>query len=837
VSESPQERAIALRQAGMSLRQIAAELGVSAGVVHKWTVSAHGSAPTDGAQSGNAHPLAVGRERPVSARERERSQRERSRNVHGDPVEHVLGLLKGVRHLGPNQWEARCPSHEDRKSSLSVSRGDDGRVLLHCHATCSTMEVTRALGIGLNELFPPNAVPKSFFGSQSSIVATYDYRDVNETLLFQVVRFEPKSFRQRRPDGNGGWSWNLGDTPRVLYRLPELAAADPAEWVFVVEGEKDVESIRSLELVATCNPGGAGKWSRLADDSHLAGRRAAILPDAGDVGSDHATDVARRLLGRATEVRIVPVPEGFKDVTEWIEARDSLAPDELRAALLTSVEAAPAITRATLPAPVRAVAAEADDGQDDAPEDAHAPVELGSRDPATGRLVLSPRRTLPTAQTFVDEAYSHPHGRTLQSYAGMLLGWRENRYLEVEDESLCQLLQPWLHNSLRYVMSRRSGEPELVDFESNPGTIKSALDSIRTLVHLPSTLSPPTWIGDATGVPPAGELLPCRSTVLHLPTLTRLDPSPKLFVTNALEFDYDPDAAAPQLWLEFLGQVFPNDPASINLLQSWFGYCLTADTSQQKMMLLVGAKRSGKGTIARILARLIGSGNICGPTTSGLAGPFGLQPLIGKILAVVSDARFAGDNIAAVVERLLCISGEDTLTIDRKYLGSVTMKLPTRFMFLTNELPRLSETSGALAGRFVILRFTQSFFGREDLSLTEKLVPELPGILKWAVEGWHNLRREGRFVEPESGRAASEALEDLLSPIGAFVRECCQVGLVLRCDLKGLYDAWRQWCSDNGRDHPGTVQSFSRDLQAAVPHAKTRRSNITGRFIEGVQLA
>lgn len=88
------------------------------------------------------------------------------------------------------------------------------------------------------------------------------------------------------------------------------------------------------------------------------------------------------------------------------------------------------------------------------------------------------------------------------------------------------------------------------------------------------------------------------------------------------------------------------------------------------MLLLVGPRRSGKGTIGRILTGLIGAANVVGPTTSSLAGPFGLQPLIGKSLAIVSDARFAGEHVGTVVERLLCISGEDRLTIDRKFLSA-----------------------------------------------------------------------------------------------------------------------------------------------------------------------
>jgi hypothetical protein len=174
------------------------------------------------------------------------------------------------------------------------------------------------------------------------------------------------------------------------------------------------------------------------------------------------------------------------------------------------------------------------------------------------------------------------------------------------------------------------------------------------------------------------------------------------------------------------------------------------------------------------------------------------------------------------------VGGEDALTVDRKFLGSVTLKLPTRFAFWSNELPMLSESSGALAGRFLVLKFTQSFYGREDPFLTARLLEELPGTLKWAIEGWHQFRADGRFIEPASSRAAIEELEDLLSPVGAFLRERCVVGPQYRCHLRDLRAAWARWCLDNGRDHPGTVQSFGRDLAAAVPNARTRRNHATG---------
>ena len=463
-------------------------------------------------------------------------------------------------------------------------------------------------------------------------------------------------------------------------------------------------------------------------------------------------------------------------------------------------------------------------------------IALGSREPVSGRLVLSPSRTLPTAEAFVNEFHLHPDSRTLHCYAGLLSAWEDNRYCELEDNAVKQQLQAWLHDALRYQYNQRTKTLELVDFQSNPSTVKAALDSIKAFVHLPAATPCPSWLDPAQDAPHPNEIVACKSVLLHLPTMRHLPPTPRFFTTCSLDFDPDPNAAAPMAWYEFLHQLFDGDLESLDLLQEWFGYCLTGDTSQQKMLLIVGPKRSGKGTLARVLAKLIGAGNVCGPTTSSLAGPFGLQPLIGKSLAIVSDARFHGENIATVVERLLCISGEDTLTVDRKNITSVTLKLPTRFMFLTNEFPRLSDSSGALAGRFIILRFTESFYGREDTGLTERLLGELPGILNWAVEGWQRLNERGRFVVPSSVQDVVEEIEDLSSPVAAFVRDECVVGPGHRVWVANLYEAWKYWCEREGRTLVSTKQSFGRDLAAAVSGISRRRATGNVPFYEGINL-
>ena len=197
----------------------------------------------------------------------------------------------------------------------------------------------------------------------------------------------------------------------------------------------------------------------------------------------------------------------------------------------------------------------------------------------------------------------------------------------------------------------------------------------------------------------ANEILPAKNALVHLPSLMAakqcvMPPSPRFFNAYALEYDFVSTAPAPLEWLRFLQQIWETDAESIAALQEWFGYLLTPDTRQQKILMMVGPKRSGRGTIARVLKALAGSNSVVNPTLSTLARPFGLSSFISKPIAVFPDARLSSrpDN-AAIVECLLSISGEDDQTIDRKHLPAWTGKLTTRFVLISNELPRLRDIS------------------------------------------------------------------------------------------------------------------------------------------------
>ncbi len=228
------------------------------------------------------------------------------------PVDKVLSRLKGVERRSGYQV-ALCPVHDDEEPSLSVSEGDDGRALIKCFAGCSVEDVTAALGLKMRELFEQR-------NGHRKVIERYDYTDAEEKLLFETLRFEPKDFRQRRPDGRGGWVWNLKGIEPVLYRLPEvLRAVESGETVYVVEGERDAERLRSLGLGATTNPMGAGKW-RSSYSETLRGANIVIVPDNDGPGTEHAEQIAQSLRDTAASIKVLELSNlpDKGDVSDWL---------------------------------------------------------------------------------------------------------------------------------------------------------------------------------------------------------------------------------------------------------------------------------------------------------------------------------------------------------------------------------------------------------------------------------------------------------------------------------------------------------------------------------------
>jgi len=238
-------------------------------------------------------------------------------------IEEFLSRLNGVKG-GNGQWSARCPCrNDDNNPSLSVAE-DNGKILMHCHRGngCDVFKICESIGVSVSDIMPDDPMPPKP-KSGLTMVATYDYVDEGGRTLFQKVRYidenGKKTFRQRRPKPGGGYEYDLADTPRILYNLPAvLAAKSNGKSIFVVEGEKDVDTLTQLGVTATTMPGGAGKWLDIHTQA-LAGAVVDIVADNDEVGRDHAKKVSEALLGAGCDVAVFVCPSA-KDVTDHFRA-------------------------------------------------------------------------------------------------------------------------------------------------------------------------------------------------------------------------------------------------------------------------------------------------------------------------------------------------------------------------------------------------------------------------------------------------------------------------------------------------------------------------------------
>lgn len=404
---------------------------------------------------------------------------------------------------------------------------------------------------------------------------------------------------------------------------------------------------------------------------------------------------------------------------------------------------------------------------------------------------------------------------TLRHWRGAWHEWVDGRWVEAERRAITS----WAYQRLEPTATVGPEGPER--WLPNSRKISDVAEALAAVTFMPETVDNPSWLPGVPAPFPASEAVVCANGILHVRSQALHPLTPRLFSHVAVPFAYDADAPDPEKWLEFLGQLWPDDDASIATLREFFGYILSGRTDMHAILLFIGPPRSGRGTIARVLTALLGSPNVAGPTLASLGTQFGLQALIGKPLAIIADARLSPRaDVGVVVERLLSISGEDMLTVDRKHKEMWTGKLPTRFVIVSNELPEFADASGAIASRFIVLTLQKSFLGEEDRALTEKLLAELPGILKWSLEGLASLTEKGKFTAPESSDDAVATLQDLASPIRAFIRDECQLGGEVLID--DLWAAWQEWAEGNNV-RKSTKQILGRNLRAALPSVRQVR--------------
>lgn len=728
----------------------------------------------------------------------------------------ILARLKRPKPSGPSSWMALCPGHDDHNPSLSVSEGNDGRVLLKCFAGCPTDSIVRAMNLTMGDLMPEDrsngngqATPKSRQAKRTGgkHVATYTYVDEAGNDAYQVRRMEfpdgSKEFPQYRPDGKGRWIPGLAGTPRLLYHLPDtIAAAKAGHAILIVEGEKDCDRARSEGLKATTASGGAEKWPK--DQSHhLTGARVIIIPDNDPPGRKHVDMVAASVAPYAEWVKVVELPGvPYKgDLSDYLDAGGTL--DQLK----QLVHDTPTWTPST-PEPVSV-----------APGDKTPPVVgIGSQD-----FWLT---DVGNAQRLV-----HMHGMNLRYcfafskwYVWDGCRWAEDDCGEVDRRAKETVRAIYAETATVEDDATRSALAKHARKSDHAAPIAAMMKMAQSELGIPvrvDDLDQDQWlINTPTGT-------------INLRTGELLDHRREDLITKITSTGYDPAAECPT-WLKFLERVLP-DPDVRAFVQRAAGYSLTGSVSEQCLFFLHGAGANGKSTMLEALRYVIGDyGQQAAPDLlilkSGDNTPTGVAALRGARFICTVEVE-EGRRLAESLTKQL--TGGDRINARFLYQNAFEFDMTGKIWLAANHRPGIRGTDLAIWRRVRLVPFTESIPEEErDPELLGKLKAEAAGILRWCVEGCMEWRRIG-LKPPEPVKAATEEYRVEQDVIGTFIADCCVTDRVHRVKAGDLFKAYQSWCTENG-ERPTNQNAFGRKLEERNYRKKKQGGTI---YREGIALA
>ena len=435
---------------------------------------------------------------------------------------------------------------------------------------------------------------------------------------------------------------------------------------------------------------------------------------------------------------------------------------------------------------------------------------------------IDPKDQLEIGQQFFEQCFTSEDGGTLIHHQATWHHWTGKRYEVTSDDDLKAKLWKWLSRCSFFKKGK------LAALQPTRNMVSGVMDALKAVANRSSTLEAPCWLTSGPS-----QIIAFDNGLLDVTGLLSsgkadiLPHTPRWFSPNCLPHQFDSSADCPH-WLSFLNEVFDGDEKRIAALQQWFGYNLIADNRHHKIALLIGPPRSGKGTTLAVLSAMLGKHNISNSSLAALGGRFGLEPLVGRLAALIDEGHLGKfSDTSLILERLKAISGGSEQTVDRKGVAALSsVSLKVRFTIAVNELPRLSDSSAAMRSRLLVIPFFNSYEGREDVGLVERLLAEVPGITNWALSGLRFLEANGRFNNPSAGEKILRDFVYLSSPVKAFVDECCDLDSGKEVKRNDLQLAWQIWCDDNGHVS-GSHSDLGRKLRAVVPRIDDvqRRTN------------
>lgn len=711
-------------------------------------------------------------------------QRIRSRTGHG---------------LKPRgDWhDGRCPAHEDKHNSFSVTAGDK-RIIFKCRAGCTEDACAKALGFanGVKDLFYESAAKISSGRKKSSKKKTpltiaelarakgfaeeflkeqgcrEDEKEKAVIIPYKREAGDPAARHRIRSTlvakEGSRWTGTSEDGAPIPYGLWRLNDARAQKFLVLCEGETDAWSLWSIDMPALGLPG-ASMTGKL-DEAHLEGIDKVYIieePDRGGVTfvqglSERLAEVGWQ--GKAFIIKCAPHGKDPNDML--LKLRDGFA-DAFRGKLSAAQ-------------PIEAVVS--------------FPVDYNESNVADLFLAAAPRPTL-----FCEsEENGQKEGTRILLHRDTLYEFDGRAYRELPESELQARITSFIR-SRDWINRKGDVEPAV----AKQAFVRSAIMNVASAGCVPASVQPPVWINGKS----ATRSVVLKNGILDLAEFfhhmdddenpPRLKPhTDELFTYHAMPYAFDPKAECPR-WTKFLDEVLPDHDVQ-RVLQDWFGYCLIPTQQFEKIMVLVGEGKNGKSVIMRMLKHLVGAANCSAVDLEFLAEPHALQPMEGKLVNFASEWAHLKPSGAAVLKK---ISGGDPATVNPKGSKAYMANIVARFIVSSNDPPSITDRSDAFWRRLLTVPFDIQIDQDKQIpidNLTASLSEELPGIFLWALRGLYALEKNNGFVEAAAMVQMKNLHREESNPEAAWADMCLDIEDGAKTASSILYQDYQEFCKRGG---------------------------------------
>ena len=671
-----------------------------------------------------------------------------------------------VKHSYKNLVKAVCPCHQDKNASLSLTYdGANQKTLIYCHAGCDTKEILNKVGLTFEDL---GSATKSK-EENSNIENIYSYVDEKGILVFEKIRFKNKDFRQRRyVNGYTIWGLSAGvytetypgsnnyspkdrpgtnsiilqEQPKILYNLPKLLNAIKNNYtVYIVEGEKDVNTMAKLGLVATTAPNGAGKGNKKWLDiysQYFKGASVVILPDNDETGQNFAKEIQYKLKNYAHATKIIVISDKPKgDITDWINEGHNI--DEFRNIINSTIwKYAPWISENT-------------------------------------RNKLSVNQGI--IADCIRKTFSYMVVGNPGSKKTMIFAYSNGIYKEISRKALNKYVNSYIPNFLATNNLLNNISELLTNEDTEPYSILTGDPNIINLKNGLYNVK-------------ANEFKPHSSDYIS---------------SVQLNVKYNPNYINHGYWDEFLNTLTMNDEDLKNIIQEWYGLVLSNYNAAvpKKLLLLYGKGDTGKSKLISVLIDLLGDNNSQSIQIQRLSDRFALGNIFKSRLIHYGDlpSKRIDDAALAVLKGL---TGRDDISIERKGIDSFNIQYRGALMYSCNELPIITGDLGKhVFERFMIIPCNNPIpKEKQNPKLMDQLLLDKEYIFFWSMEGLKRLISNNyMFTYSSKSEEAKTGYKLKSDSVRAFVNECYDITDNKKDRIKAsvLYSAYEKWCAENGK--------------------------------------